>query len=68
MSATPLPDLPWASSVTSRVLGFCDYVILESETDSTMDHEVKKINKDAHVDDIAARIVDSVHECKIWAR
>lgn len=46
----------------------CDYVILESETDSTMDHEVKEINKEAHVDDIAARIVDSVHECKIWAR
>ena len=46
----------------------CDYVVMLSETDGTLDHEVKEINKDAHVDDIAARIVNSVHECKIWSR
>lgn len=46
----------------------CDYVVMYSDTDSTMNENVKEINKEAHIDDIAARIVDSVHECKIWAR
>ena len=46
----------------------CDYVVMYSDTDSTMNETVKTINKEAHIDDIAARIVDSVHECKIWAR
>ena len=44
-----------------------DYVIMHSD-DPLHDGSAKEINKDAHVDDIAARIVNIVHECKIWNR